>query len=170
VKVVFPDGSEAGFTYDAFGKLIAQAGSTPNAYLYRGERFDADLGLYHLRARSYDPNRGRFTTVDPFPGFTDDPASLHRYLYANSDPVNFIDPSGLDGHRSRTRRYRDEGRRLALHGRAAVEGRLAGQEPQPPLPRKGPALPAVWLQEKVGGRRLSLRTPRFDAGRRPFTS
>lgn len=83
------------YTYDAFGKLIAQTGSTPNAYLYRGERFDADLGLYHLRARSYDPNRGRFTTVDPFPGFADDPMSLHRYLYANADPVNFIDPLGL---------------------------------------------------------------------------
>ncbi len=64
-------------------------------YLYRSERFDADLGLYHLRARSYDPNRGRFTTVDPFPGFTDDPVSLHRYLYANADPVNFYDPTGL---------------------------------------------------------------------------
>ena len=83
------------YTYDAFGKVTAQTGSTPNAYLYRGERFDADLGLYHLRARSYDPNRGRFTTVDPFPGFTDEPMSLHRYLYVSADPVNFIDPLGL---------------------------------------------------------------------------
>jgi RHS repeat-associated protein len=83
------------YAYDAFGRLVAQTGATPNPYLYRGERFDADLGLYHLRARSYDPNRGRFTTVDPFPGFTDDPVSLHRYLYANADPVNFIDPTGL---------------------------------------------------------------------------
>jgi len=83
------------YTYDAFGKLISQTGATPNAYLYRGERFDADLGLYHLRARSYDANRGRFTTVDPFPGFIDEPTSLHKYLYANADPVNFIDPLGL---------------------------------------------------------------------------
>ncbi len=83
------------YTYDAFGKLISQTGATPNAYLYRGERFDADLGLYHLRARSYDPNRGRFTTADPFPGYIDEPVSLHKYLYANADPVNFIDPSGM---------------------------------------------------------------------------
>jgi RHS repeat-associated protein len=83
------------YTYDAFGKLLSQTGSTPNAYLYRGERFDADLGLYHLRARSYDANRGRFTTMDPFPGFVDEPTSLHKYLYANADPVNFIDPLGL---------------------------------------------------------------------------
>ncbi|HEY0173454.1 MAG TPA: RHS repeat-associated core domain-containing protein [Pyrinomonadaceae bacterium] len=83
------------YAYDAFGKLVEQTGSTPNSYLYRGERFDADLGLYHLRARSYDPNRGRFTTTDPFPGFIDEPTSLHKYLYANADPVNFIDPLGL---------------------------------------------------------------------------
>lgn len=83
------------YDYDAFGKLISQTGTTPNAYLFAGERFDADLGLYHFRARSYDADRGRFTSVDPFPGFIDEPLSLHKYLYANADPVNFIDPSGL---------------------------------------------------------------------------
>ncbi|MET0645080.1 MAG: RHS repeat-associated core domain-containing protein [Pyrinomonadaceae bacterium] len=83
------------YDYDAYGKLISQTGATPNAYLFAGERFDADLGLYHFRARSYDADRGRFTSVDPFPGFIDEPVSLHKYLYANADPVNFIDPSGL---------------------------------------------------------------------------
>jgi YD repeat-containing protein len=34
------------YEYDAFGKLISQTGATPNVYLYTGERFDADLGLY----------------------------------------------------------------------------------------------------------------------------
>nr|ART36397.1 C664 [uncultured bacterium] len=83
------------YTYDAFGKVIASTGTTPNVYLYTGERFDADLGLYHLRARYYDAERGRFTTMDPFPGKIDEPISLHKYLYANADPVNHRDPSGL---------------------------------------------------------------------------
>ncbi len=83
------------YNYDAFGKLISQTGATPNVYLYSGERFDADLGLYHLRARYYNADRGRFTTVDPFPGFIEEPVSLHKYLYVNADPVNFIDPMGL---------------------------------------------------------------------------
>jgi RHS repeat-associated protein len=84
------------YTYDAFGKLISRTGTTPNSYLYAGERFDADLGLYHLRARHYDADRGRFVSMDPYPGEIDDPVSLHKYLYANADPVNFVDPSGLE--------------------------------------------------------------------------
>jgi hypothetical protein len=32
--------------------------------------------------------------MDEFGGFDGDPLSLHKYLYANADPVNHIDPSG----------------------------------------------------------------------------
>jgi RHS repeat-associated protein len=83
------------YTYDAFGKLISRTGTTPNPYFYAGERFDADLGLYYLRARYYNADRGRFFSMDPYPGGTYDPASLHKYLYAHADPINFTDPSGL---------------------------------------------------------------------------
>ena len=83
------------YEYDAFGKLLSQTGSTPNVYLYSGERFDPGLGLYHLRARHYNPDRGRFTSMDPFPGYVEDPLSTHKYLYVHADPVNLIDPLGL---------------------------------------------------------------------------
>ena len=82
------------YEYDAFGNLIASTGSTPNAYLYRGERYEAHLGLYYLRARWYNPVTGRFMTRDPYSGSIYDPASLHRYNYGRANPVNFIDPSG----------------------------------------------------------------------------
>jgi hypothetical protein len=39
------------YFYDAFGSLVQESGSTPNDYLYAGEQFDPDLGLYHLRAQ-----------------------------------------------------------------------------------------------------------------------
>jgi len=38
------------YDYDAFGILIHQTGSTPNAHLYSGEQFDPNLGLYYQRA------------------------------------------------------------------------------------------------------------------------
>jgi RHS repeat-associated protein len=82
------------YEYDAFGNLISKTGTTPNAYLYRGERYDAAVGLYYLRARWYNPVTGRFMTRDPYQGSVYDPASLHRYNYARSNPANFIDPSG----------------------------------------------------------------------------
>jgi len=34
------------------GNAVNTTGSTPNAYLYRGEQYDGDLNLYYLRART----------------------------------------------------------------------------------------------------------------------
>ena len=63
-------------------------------YLYAGEQFDPDLGMYYLRARYHNPQTGRFWTMDSFEGNTDDPHTLHKYLFAGNDPINRIDPSG----------------------------------------------------------------------------
>ena len=82
------------YTFDAFGRMLASSGSTPNAYLYTGEQLDPNVGFYYLRARYYDPQRGRFVAVDPEEGSIYDPMSLHRYLYANANPITFFDPSG----------------------------------------------------------------------------
>jgi RHS repeat-associated protein len=85
------------YQYDAFGKPIHATGSTANPHRYRGERLDANTGLYQLRARSYDPAQGRFFGRDPLGGSIDNPSSQHRYQYAYDDPVNFIDPTGEEG-------------------------------------------------------------------------
>jgi RHS repeat-associated protein len=82
------------YDYDAFGVLIHQTGSTPNTTLYSGEQFDPDLGLYFNRARYLNTSTGRFWNMDSFEGDENDPLSLHKYLYASSDPVNRIDPLG----------------------------------------------------------------------------
>jgi hypothetical protein len=40
---------------------------------------------------------GRFVSTDPFGGDTEQPRTLHRYLYVAADPVNATDPTGLEG-------------------------------------------------------------------------
>jgi RHS repeat-associated protein len=84
------------YQFDAFGMMIASSGTTPNTYLYSGERFDSNLNLYHLRARYYNLLTGRFETMDPVPGKILNPRTLHKYVYAANNPVNQIDPSGQD--------------------------------------------------------------------------
>ena len=41
-----------------------------------------------------DPSTGRFISQDKYLGTIEEPITLHKYLYANSNPVNYIDPSG----------------------------------------------------------------------------
>lgn len=82
------------YDYDAFGILIARTGTTPNPYMYCGEQFDPDLGLYYLRARYMNPGSGRFWTMDDDEADGVDPIELHKYLYVHANPFNNIDPTG----------------------------------------------------------------------------
>ena len=82
------------YTYDAFGNLIDRTGTTENDYLYCGEQFNGTTGLYYLRARYMNPSTGTFISMDKYQGTINDPISLHKYLYANSNPVMYNDPTG----------------------------------------------------------------------------
>ena len=82
------------YEYDAYGNSFTKSGATPNNYLYRGEQYDSDLGLYYLRARYYNPLTGRFMSRDPFDGYAVIPITLHKYLYAGGNPTNWRDPNG----------------------------------------------------------------------------
>jgi RHS repeat-associated protein len=84
------------YEYDAFGNELNKTGTTPNNYLYRGEEWDPDLGLYYLRARYYNPLTGRFLSRDPEEGKIGYPKTLHKYSFAAGDPVNGSDPTGKD--------------------------------------------------------------------------
>ncbi|MFF1447711.1 RHS repeat-associated core domain-containing protein [Streptomyces sp. NPDC058274] len=78
------------YTYSPRGvRILAQSTEpVPQPYRFAGNYQDPN-GLYHLQARYYDANIGRFTQPDPS-GQEQNP-----YLYAEGDPVNNIDPSGL---------------------------------------------------------------------------
>ncbi|WP_143118454.1 RHS repeat-associated core domain-containing protein [Actinomadura madurae] len=50
-------------------------------------------GLTHLGAREYDPDTGRFISVDPVMDQAD-PQQMNGYTYANNNPVTHADPDG----------------------------------------------------------------------------
>jgi RHS repeat-associated protein len=83
----------AAYDYDDYGETSQIAGSTSvyNPFLYTGQEWDAELGMYNLRARHYAPTAGRFLARDPI-GHA---GGSNLYSYCNGDPVNFSDPSGL---------------------------------------------------------------------------
>ncbi|WP_428986000.1 RHS repeat-associated core domain-containing protein [Streptomyces pyxinicus] len=91
IGLVDVDGNKVDtYTYSPRGvRLLAQSNEpVDQPYRFAGNYQDP-TGLYHLQARYYDANIGRFTQPDPS-GQEQNP-----YLYAEGDPVNRIDPSGL---------------------------------------------------------------------------
>jgi RHS repeat-associated protein len=80
------------YAYDAWGNVLDQTGTIENPITYTGREQDTESGLYYYRARSYDPNVGRFLELDPI-GFGGDSPNL--YLYVRDNPTNFTDPLGL---------------------------------------------------------------------------
>jgi RHS repeat-associated protein len=55
---------------------------------------DATSGLQYLRARYYDPEDGRFISVDPVPAQPTNIQGINNYVYAVNNPIIFTDPRG----------------------------------------------------------------------------
>jgi RHS repeat-associated protein len=75
-------------SYDPYGN---SPGGSATRYGFTGRERDDATGLIYFRARWYDPQQGRFITEDPA-GYG---GGANVYAYANGNPVNFTDPTGL---------------------------------------------------------------------------
>ncbi len=78
--------------YDPYGNNIGDPGRIES---YRGEFPLTYQGDYYLRNRNYDPTTATFTTPDPLDGVDGTPTVNNTYHYADNDPVNKTDPTGL---------------------------------------------------------------------------
>ncbi|UQZ32242.1 hypothetical protein C2I18_00985 [Paenibacillus sp. PK3_47] len=82
------------YTYDEWGNITSQVEGTSNSFKYTGEVYDAETGLYYLRARYYDPSMGRFLNEDTYEGQIDNPLSQNLYTYVVNNPLIYSDPTG----------------------------------------------------------------------------
>jgi RHS repeat-associated protein len=79
-------------TYDSFGRVLSETNpSVSFRYGYTGRELDLESGLNYYRARYYDPNVGRFISVDPM-GFGAGDTNLYRYV--GNSATNATDPTG----------------------------------------------------------------------------
>lgn len=89
---------QAVYRYEPFGvpRYAADATAPPNPMLLNGQYVDLSTGLYHLRARQYDPSLGRFLSVDPLQRAPSYPY-MSTYAYALDNPLRYTDPAGTCG-------------------------------------------------------------------------
>ena len=83
--------------YYPYGALMADISTNPNEqkYKYGEKELDRKFGLdlYDFEARQQDPLVGRFTSIDPL---AEDAPQASPYAYCEGDPINFIDPTGMN--------------------------------------------------------------------------
>lgn len=82
------------YAYGPFGEILAQQETVSQPFKFVGQYgvMAEPEGLYYMRARYYDPSVGRFISEDPL-GF--EGGDVNLYAYVQNNPVNLIDPHGL---------------------------------------------------------------------------
>ncbi|MBQ7788660.1 MAG: RHS repeat-associated core domain-containing protein [Clostridia bacterium] len=107
VKLLDTNGScVVKYVYDAWGnhKVLSADGTENtdasfigniNPIRYRSYYFDTETNLYYLKSRYYDPQTGRFISIDDVSYI--DPKTINGtnlFAYCGNNPVMFVDPTG----------------------------------------------------------------------------
>ena len=66
-----------------------------NPFRYRSYYYDTETDMYYLKTRYYDPEIGRFITIDDVSYLAPDTINgLNLYAYCGNNPVMNVDPEG----------------------------------------------------------------------------
>jgi RHS repeat-associated protein len=78
--------------YRPFGELSVSNATVENKFRFPGQYYDSETGLHYNYHRYYQPKIARYVSPDPI-GFK---GGLNLYRYVFNNPINFMDPSGLE--------------------------------------------------------------------------
>jgi len=70
---------------------VATASHFANPWLFQGQRFCSETGIYYFKNRDHEPNLGRFLQRDP----EEYPDGMNVYEMVAGCPIRLVDPYGL---------------------------------------------------------------------------
>ena len=79
-----------------FGEQWYATGPETSKWKFTSYERDAESGNDYAIFRTHINRLGRFNSPDPIAGSTADPQSLNRYAYVRNNPLNMVDPLGLE--------------------------------------------------------------------------
>lgn len=81
--------------YEAYGNRIKGEQTSKNSNRWFTGHVQDPTNLVYAGARYYDPNIGRFMSIDPVKFQEGNIHSFNAYAYAANNPLKFIDPNGM---------------------------------------------------------------------------
>lgn len=79
--------------FEPYGRQLVP-GTVADGPGFTGHVSDAATGFAYMQQRYYDPQLGRFLSVDPMTVYSNPAGAFNRYWYANNNPYRFTDPDG----------------------------------------------------------------------------
>jgi len=145
------------YRYDAFGNSRdTRKASIDSPFRFTGREWDPDTHLYYFRSRYYDPQLGRFLSVDTRPVDPSSFTTLEAYAYADGSPTMRTDPLGTQPRIGDMQRLLDSTLSSESWGSATYN---------PLLEDLGKTSGADWIIERNRGIRVEIGPSAVNAGR-----
>jgi len=81
-------------SYDVWGKRTVDISNFDFDRGFTGHEHIDEIDLINMNGRMYEPNLGRFISVDPYVQEPDNPQNYNRYSYCLNNPLKYTDPDG----------------------------------------------------------------------------
>jgi RHS repeat-associated protein len=134
---------------DVIDSQIARRAPVPASFT--GKLYYHETDVYNFGARWYDPEAGRFVSVDPILQSIIDPQTHNPYTYVRNNPIGNVDPDGREFSNNDRNNNLGAFVAFALGGLSGIFGGGSKKPSPPSTPHGTPASGRTVVDGNTGG-------------------